>query len=233
MLPGGHLGHHEDSGGNKFLYDNYDGKRAVVAEETESSESEDEKASSSSTTSEAESEELIRDGELPNAEPVQQAPQDTFICIDIDTTKANLNWLTKHKSKKHGFVWLSKKMQDKGKELDWKKLTLDEKKDFNLAEAKEISNVIISKALRNLTPDELKKLDVGRVMSMRWVLTRKSSGDARARLVVLGFQAHNITDVATSSPTMSKGGGNVLLAMSAAVKFIIKSEKCNLRLSPN
>ena len=60
--------------GNKFLYDNYDGRRAVVAEETESSESEDEKAPSSSTTSEAESEELIRDGELPNAEPAQQAP---------------------------------------------------------------------------------------------------------------------------------------------------------------
>ena len=74
VLPGGHLGHHEDSGGNKFLYDNYDGRRAVVAEETESSESEDEKGPSSSTTSEAELEELIRDGELPNAEPAQQAP---------------------------------------------------------------------------------------------------------------------------------------------------------------
>ena len=97
-------------------------------------------------------------------------------------------------------------MQDKGKELDWKKMTLDEKKEFDLAEAKGISNVIVSKALRNLTPDELKKLDAGRVMSMRWVLTRKSSGDAKARLVVLGFQAHNITEVATSSPTMSKGG---------------------------
>ncbi|CAL1169347.1 unnamed protein product [Cladocopium goreaui] len=47
----------------------------------------DEKAPSSSTTSEAESEELIRDGELPNAEPAQQAPQETFICIDIDTTE--------------------------------------------------------------------------------------------------------------------------------------------------
>jgi hypothetical protein len=223
VLPGGHLGHHEDSRGNKFLYDNYDGRRAVVAEETESSESEDEKAPSSSTTSEAESEELIRDGELPNAEPAQQAPQETFICIDIDTTEADLNCLVKHKSKKHGQVWLSKKMQDKGKELDWKKMTLDEKKEFDLAEAKGISNVIVSKALRNLTPDELKKLDAGRVMSMRWVLTRKSSGDAKARLVVLGFQAHNITEVATSSPTMSKGGRNCLLAMSAAMKFIIKS----------
>ena len=72
---------------------------------------------------------------------------------------------------------------------------LDQKKEFDIAQAKEISNVIVSKALRNLTPKELKELNPGSIMSMQWVLTRKSTGDAKARLVVLGFQAHNLTEV--------------------------------------
>ena len=71
----------------------------------------------------------------------------------------------------------------------------------------EISNVIASKALRNLSPKELKQLNPGSIMQMRWVLTRKQSGDAKARLVVLGFQAHNLTEVQTTVPTWAKEEG--------------------------
>ena len=56
-------------------------------------------------------------------------------------------------------------------------------------------------------------------MKMRWALTRKSDGTAKARLVVLGFMAHNLTEVATTSPTMSKVGRNVILTLAAAYRF--------------
>ena len=95
---------------------------------------------------------------------------------------------------------------------------LDQKKEFDIAQAKEISNVIVSKALRNLTPKELKELNPGSIMSMQWVLRRKSTGDAKARLVVLGFQAHNLTEVQTTAPTMGKGSRDALLALTAALK---------------
>ena len=60
-------------------------------------------------------------------------------------------------------------------------------------------------------------------MRMRWVLTRKSDGSAKARLVVLGFMAPNLTEVATTSPTMSKVGRNMILTLSAAYGFKIKA----------
>eukprot|EP00435_Cladocopium_sp_Y103_P047941 s1625_g14.t1 len=113
-------------------------------------------------------------------------------------------------------------MSEKSKEVDWKRLPLSEKKEFDVAQAKEISNVVISKALRNLTKEELDKLDEKRVMSMRWVLTRKTDGTAKARLVILGFMARNLTEVATASPTLSKVGRNLVLTLSANLKFIIR-----------
>ena len=130
------------------------------------------------------------------------------------------NWLAKHRRK--GAVWLSKKMSEKSKEVDWKRLPLSEKKEFEVAQAKEISNVIISKALRNLTKAELDKLDENKVMSMRWVLTRKTDGTAKARLVILGFMAHNLTEVATASPTLSKVGRNLVLTLSSNLKFVVR-----------
>ena len=104
-------------------------------------------------------------------------------------------------------------MMEKGKEKRWTQLTLDQKKEFDAAQAKELSNVMASKALRSLTSQERKKLDYRSVASMRWALTTRSDGTAKARLVVLGFQMANITEVQTSAPTMSRISRNLLLAI--------------------
>ena len=73
-------------------------------------------------------------------------------------------------------------MSEKGKEVDWRYLSLEEKKEFDLAMAKDLSQVAISKALRNRKPEELCGLDKNKLMKTRWVLTRKSDGTAKARL---------------------------------------------------
>lgn len=74
--------------------------------------------------------------------------------------------------------------------------------------------------LRSLTRDEHLNLDrKNQVTQMRWVLTLKGSGSEKARLVVLGYQAHNLCQVQAAAPTMSRHSRNVLLALAANGKL--------------
>ena len=131
-----------------------------------------------------------------------------FAC-EILVTSGDLKKLTKKPKK--ATVWLSQKMMEKSKEVSWRSLTLAEKQEYDEAQAVEVTNVVRERAARALSAQELQGLDLSRVMSMRWVLTRKSSGTAKARLVVLGFQAPNLLEVETAAPTLSRTGRNVLL----------------------
>ena len=213
-LPGGHLGHHRNNNNEEFLYDPYDGSTKIIAEEKEPS------TPSSSSTS---SEELQPD--LPGQDPKgdgKKNKDDFFVAVPIDLNTSDWKWLSKPQHRRKADVWLSKKMSDKSKEVIWQKLPLNEKKEYDIAMAKELSNVIISKALRRLSKEELKSLDPKRLMSMRWVLTRKSDGSAKARLVVLGFMAPNITEVESASPTMSKTSRNLVLAVASCMGFILQ-----------
>ena len=116
---------------------------------------------------------------------------------------------------RHAEVWLSKKMMDKGREVSWSSLTLEQKKDVNEGMAKEISQVIRNCAVPSLAAREKEKLDVRRIMKMCWVLTFKSDGPANARLVVLGYQSPTLVESQASSPTLSKLGKMIILSIVA------------------
>ena len=120
-------------------------------------------------------------------------------------------------------VWLSQKMMEKSKEVDWRKLTEAEKKEYDEAQAVEVSNVVRERAVRALTSLEKGAVDHSKVMGMRWVLTRKASGAAKARLVVLGYQAHNLLDVDKAAPTLSRTGRNMLLAAASNAGMILET----------
>ena len=63
-------------------------------------------------------------------------------------------------------------------------------------------------------------------MQMRWVLTTKPMPEgavAKARLVVLGFQQRNLTQVQAAAPTMSRVSRNMLLCMAASQGFKLRS----------
>ena len=64
--------------------------------------------------------------------------------------------------------------------MSWRSLTLDQKKEFDEAQAIELSNVLSSAAVRALSKQELQGVDPRKVMGMRWVLTWKASGKAEA-----------------------------------------------------
>ena len=109
------------------------------------------------------------------------------------------------------------------KEVSWHKLSQEEKVEFDEAQAIELKNVLSSAAVRALTRSELQGIDPARVVNMRWALTRKSSGTAKARLVVLGFQQHNLTSVQTAAPTLSRSGRYALLAAASNKGFKMES----------
>ena len=152
--------------------------------------------------------ELLPDGAQPT-QFVDEAPA-VYAC-EIQVTDRDLRRLLKKPKK--AAVWLSQKMMmEKGKEVDWRRLTETEKKEYDEAQAVGVSNVVRERAVRALTSRELAEIDHSKVVGMRWVLTRKSSGAAKARLVVLGYQAHNLLDVDKAAPTLSRTGRNMLLA---------------------
>ena len=144
-LPGGHDGHHQDREGQTFMYDLYDGRRAPTQGEEQASSS---SSSTSSTPSDEESdgsEELQPDGEHGRSQHGEAVSEEkeTFIAITLDIDENDFDWLAKNKNRRRGAIWLSKKMAEKGKEIDWKRLPLSEKKEFDLAMAKELSQVSI------------------------------------------------------------------------------------------
>ena len=217
-LPGGHAGVHEGPEG-KFLYDNYEGRKMITEEKDIA---EDFPSSRSSTSSE----ELLPDGDLQglvdDAGGELPAPKETFFAAEVDLSPEDYAWLSKNSTSRKANIWLAKKLE-KSKEVTWSKLSLEEKKSFDLAQAKELSQVATSRALRNLTKEEKLSLDYNRIMNMRWVLTFKGNGDAKARLVILGFKAHNLCEVETSSATMGKVGRNMLLCLCAALNLKLKA----------
>lgn len=217
--------------GRKFLYDPHEAKKMFIDEQAEreaplemdeQEENAEDESSSSSTTSE----EMIPEedpGELADDDDLLvEKETEIFYMKEFELTEDDFAWLAKNNNEKKANVWLSRKMMEKSKEVTWSKLPLEEKQKFDLAQAKELSQVATSQALRNLTAEEEATLDLSKVMNMRWVLTFKGDGSSKARLVVLGFQAHNLTSVETASPTMSKTGRNVLLAITSNLKL-----KCN------
>ena len=224
MLSGGHEGAHRDTFGVRYSWNSTSGR--VDVDERDGS------SSSTSSASSSESEELMPDE--PNQNRRQRramkrrklkasdlGEQQDAYQFEIALEDADVDFLTKHPMK--AAIWLSKKMESKGKEARWSKLTLEEKKSFDGAQAKELSNVLTSKALRSLTASEEANLDHRKVMQMRWVLTWKSDQTAKARLVVLGYQAPNLTQVQASAPTMAKLSRNMVLAICANERFTVRA----------
>ena len=133
------------------------------------------------------------------ADPPEPAPHETFFALELPVEADAYEWLAKNCVNRKAKIWLSRKMADKSKGVQWKELTLDQKL-FDIAMARELSQVATSRALRNITKDESLKLDKSRVMNMCWVLTWKGDGSAaKARLVILGFQARDLCEVETTS----------------------------------
>ena len=101
-------------------------------------------------------------------------------------------------------------------EVSERKLTESDRKLFRKAKELELQS----------WPDQhvfdlVKKkfVDQERVMRARWVLTWKSTGKAKARLCVLGFQDPDLTEVPRDSPTLSAASEALIMQWVASHKY--------------
>ena len=211
-LPGGHSGPHEDEDGQQFTWAESQGRVNLEEDKTSNA------SSSSDELLVVRPADKIYNSEV---QLQQQGPAPIFYALEIDILPSDTKYLRSRPDQVA--IWLSKKMQEKGKEKRWTQMSLGEKKQFDLAQAKELSNVLSAKALRSLTAQEHAALDPSTVASMRWVLTVKSDGAPKARLVVLGFQMGNITEVETAAPTMARVSRYLLLALCANKGYCLKA----------
>jgi len=67
---------------------------------------------------------------------VEKEPE-VFYMKEFELTEDDFAWLAKNNNEKKANVWLSRKMLEKSKEVTWSKLPLEEKKGFDLAQAKD------------------------------------------------------------------------------------------------
>ena len=114
-------------------------------------------------------------------------------------------------------------------EVHVKDLTSKEKTLFDTAKDAELTCWIQTSALK---PVLRKYLNPEQILRSRWVLTWKPIEDdlgnmngkkAKARLVVLGFQDPNLTEVQRDAPTLTKEGRNTILQMISSHQWELSS----------
>lgn len=136
--------------------------------------------------------------------------EDAFACCAIEIELPEKPSELK-KYKRDATAWMASKMK-KSPEVRWSKLNSEQQAKFQEAKAVEINAWLKQQAVRAATG----YVDPTRVMRMRWILTWKSTGKTKARLVVVGFEDPDILnpELQTTSPTMSRRSRQLLLTYS-------------------
>ena len=101
-------------------------------------------------------------------------------------------------------------------EVSERKMTESDRKFIRKAKELELQSWLDHRVF-----DLVKKkfVDQERVMRARWVLTWKSSGKAKPRLCVLGFQNPDLTEVPRDSPTLSAASETLIMHCVASHKY--------------
>ena len=136
--------------------------------------------------------------------------EDYVFAVTIPEPKTEAEWrsIVKDPSK-----FVAKKMA-KGVEVSWQKLNNVQKQAMREAKVLEINDWLASEVCRAA----IGKVPAERLMRMRWVLVFKQTDTpgmikAKARLVVLGFTDPDVGLVSVRSPTLSRRGRQLMLAM--------------------
>ncbi|CAK0911609.1 unnamed protein product [Prorocentrum cordatum] len=117
-------------------------------------------------------------------------------------------------------------------ELTWSKMNAEERKEYEVAIAKEVDNWQQHQGLRPVPAERVQ--DAADVIRARWLFTRKSDGKAKARLVLLGYQTKALGKEPTASPTASRGARSVMLTVAAANHWkLIKGDVTSAFLQAN
>jgi hypothetical protein len=101
-------------------------------------------------------------------------------------------------------VWASYMLRKARVEVSLKRCTCEEKEEFEQAMTRWIDNRIHYQATKVFRAKDAHDVDDSSKMKMRWILTRKESRAAKARMVVLGYQDLDLDRLVTTIPTASR-----------------------------
>ena len=134
--------------------------------------------------------------------------------IEIEVSDKILNQLKNRDTAE--FVGL---LHERKTEVKTSTLNAEKRKELERAKTTEIESwlkyEVVAAASRQ-------GLDAKALMRMRWVITARSSGALKARLVLLGFQDPRLGHLKTASPTVSRRGRQCFLALAASFGWQVK-----------
>lgn len=174
---------------------------------------------------------VIPDGgdKIPEVEDIlHTSPEQVFEC-EVFLTQDDMEQISQTPENWSALVATAAKRQRV--EVKVKDLTHEQRIEFEKAKGKEVDQWLatetVRKTLRHRIPD-------ANILRCRWVLTWKDldpldaakegkSRKAKARLVILGYEDPDITDIPRDSPTLQKESRSLLLQMCASQKWKIRS----------
>ena len=118
-----------------------------------------------------------------------------FCTIEVPIPKGDSEW---KRMRRDPTAWLVKATRKQ--EVSYGKLVPEERIKFDAAKEAEVSQWVKEAAARRVEG----LIPSNRIMWMRWVLTYKENGSAKARIVVVGFEDPDLESLVSSSPTMSR-----------------------------
>ncbi len=108
-------------------------------------------------------------------------------------------------------------------EVSVKRLSDDQRSLFREAREKEVTQFLSKGAIRLV---RLAGVPEDRIMKMRFVQTWKSTGAAKARLVLQGFTDPDLTELRSDAPTISKRGRMIFFVATSHIALV--SEKADV-----
>ena len=137
------------------------------------------------------------------------------MAIDVPSTSKEVKAF-----KRDPEIWTGNKVK-KSPEVKVEKLTPEQQEEFRNAKQMEVSQWISqwiqASACRALEKGQI--APKSRTMKMRWVLVFKSTGAAKARIVIVGFTDPDIAELDRTSPTMTRRTRQLMMTMAATRKW--------------
>ena len=146
-------------------------------------------------------------------------------CISVEIGLPDKKFAKKKSWQRDLGTFLANQIKKNHIEVFEKKLTEEEKKQFQSAKEVEIKNFIMSKVFEKL-PEHMKP-DRSQALKMRWVLTWKINPDThekkpKARAVILGYMDPEYERRPTASPTVSRNSRQLFLQAASSYRFTVE-----------
>ena len=133
--------------------------------------------------------------------------EQTAVCqLELELPRTGAQWRAFNREDK---VWAAQMLRKS--EVKWSSLDAKGREEFQKAKMLEVDQWIQAEATKAVQGH----IDPQRSIRMRWVLTYKESGAAKARIVLIGFEDPDLDTLVSSSPTMCRRTRQLILQYAA------------------